>query len=267
VLGIEDELGVPIFERTPTGVRLNAAGEIFVHHIRNQLSDMQRVRSQIADLSGERRGHISIICGQSLMNSFVPEMIARYRAEHPAVTFEVRVCNRHDVEAELGDYSADIALIFEPQMFGEFQCVIEVPQNLCVLVGDEHPLAEKQTVRISECALYPMALPTRANGIRYLLEQAAVRHSLKLPLFIESDSQTLLLRSLRENNTVTCQLPIGLEASLVGQSISQCAIDTRDVSPGRLMLGHLKGRSLPVASSRFLEQIAATLDERFGLPG
>jgi len=265
VLSIEDELGVPIFDRTPGGVRLSAAGEIFIHHVRNQLSDLQRVRSQIADLTGERRGHVSIVCGQSLMNSFVPEMISRYRAEHPAVTFEVRVCNRHEVEAELVSYAADIAIIFEPQIVGDFYCVIEVPQIIQLLFGPGHPLDGKERVRLSECSHYPMALPTRANGIRHLLERAAVRHSVELPMNIESDSQTLLLRSLREHNTVTFQLPIGLDPLSDDDRINHCQLDTRDVPEGRLMVGHLKGRNLPVASARFLEQMAGELHARFAV--
>ena len=39
ILSLEEELGSPIFERMARGVRLNTAGEIFIHHIRNQLSD------------------------------------------------------------------------------------------------------------------------------------------------------------------------------------------------------------------------------------
>lgn len=263
VLGIEDELGVPIFDRTPSGVRLSAAGEIFIHHVRNQLSDLQRVRSQIADLTGERRGHVSIVCGQSMMTTFVPEMISKYRAEHPAVTFEVRVCNRHEVETELINYAADIAIIFEPQIVGDFYCVIEVPQIIQVLFGSGHPLGGKSLARLSDCSHYPMALPTRANGIRHLLERASVRHSVDLPMNIESDSQTLLLRSLHEHNTITFQLPIGLEPLNTNGVIGHCPLDTRDVPEGRLMVGHLKGRNLPVASARFLEQMAGDLHTRY----
>ena len=56
LIAIEDELNVQIFDRLPRGVRLNAAGEILIHHIRAQISDFERVQSQIADLSGVRRG-------------------------------------------------------------------------------------------------------------------------------------------------------------------------------------------------------------------
>jgi DNA-binding transcriptional LysR family regulator len=86
---MEEELGVPIFERLPRGVRLSTAGEILIHHIRAQLGDMERVKSQIVDLAGERRGHVSIACSQALLPYFLPEQISSYRKNHQEVTFSV----------------------------------------------------------------------------------------------------------------------------------------------------------------------------------
>ena len=63
----ESEFGSQIFERLSRGVRLNPAGELVLQHIRSQISDLIRVQNQVADLSGERRGHISIACSQALL--------------------------------------------------------------------------------------------------------------------------------------------------------------------------------------------------------
>ncbi len=54
LIAIEDELNVQIFGRCQRGVRLNAAGEILIHHIRAQISDFEWVKSQIADISRVR---------------------------------------------------------------------------------------------------------------------------------------------------------------------------------------------------------------------
>ena len=75
----EEEFGAQIFERVPRGVRLNPAGELLMQHIRGQMTDLERIRGQVADLSGERRGHVTIACSQALNPSFLPEQIARYR--------------------------------------------------------------------------------------------------------------------------------------------------------------------------------------------
>ena len=94
ILVMEEELGVFIFERLARGVRLTTAGEILIHHIRKQLIDMERVKSQIADLTGERRGHVSIACSQALFSFFLPEQIVVYRKEHPVVRFSVLLRDR-----------------------------------------------------------------------------------------------------------------------------------------------------------------------------
>ena len=62
IQNFEQEFGWPIFERLPRGMRLNPAGELLMQHIRLQRTDLARVQSQVADLSGVRRGHVSVAC-------------------------------------------------------------------------------------------------------------------------------------------------------------------------------------------------------------
>ena len=50
----EQELGTPIFERLAQGMRLNSAGELVIRYIRDQTSDLEEMRSRIADLQGVR---------------------------------------------------------------------------------------------------------------------------------------------------------------------------------------------------------------------
>ena len=174
ILAMEEELGVPIFERLPGGVRLSTAGELFVMHARGQIADMERLRSRIADLSGERRGHVSIVAGHACLERFLPAMIADYRRDHPAVTFSVRLCNRHGAEPVLADYRADIAMVYEGDWGPALQITAERAQAIHLLCRSDHPLAGENSIRLRDCLDHPMALPTRANGVRMLLERAAV---------------------------------------------------------------------------------------------
>jgi DNA-binding transcriptional LysR family regulator len=60
VLALEEELGEPVFKRPPRSVRLSTAGGLLLHHIRRQLSEYEKLKSQIVDLSGERQGHVRL---------------------------------------------------------------------------------------------------------------------------------------------------------------------------------------------------------------
>ena len=78
-MDLEEELGAQLFERQPRGVRLTAAGELFVHYLRQQNADVERMRSQIEDLKGLRRGVVRMACSQALALDFLPREIAEFR--------------------------------------------------------------------------------------------------------------------------------------------------------------------------------------------
>ena len=57
---LEAELGTPIFERLPRGMRLTAAGELFIDYVRSRAAALEQVRSNIEALRGLRRGTVRI---------------------------------------------------------------------------------------------------------------------------------------------------------------------------------------------------------------
>lgn len=263
ILAVEEELGVQIFERLAHGVRLSSAGEIFIHHIRCQLSDMDRVKSQISDLSGVRRGHVSIACSQALLPFFLPKQITSYRKDHPNVTFGVHLRDREAAEHALVDHTADLAIVFEPVRFAEFHTLIRVRQPVHAVMSSAHPLANKNTLRLSDCITYPLAMPTAQYGVRHLLDIAALSASISLDPVIESDSFEFLRNHAVAENIISFQIPIGIsDITMTGSMISR-VLDTRDVPAGILYMGQLKGRTLPVASARFAAQISQTLATQF----
>ena len=262
LLAIEEELGVDLFERVPKGVQLSAAGEILLLHIREQIADMARVKSQISDLKGERRGHVAIACSQAILTSFLPVEISKYRSQHPFVTFSVQVRDRVAAEEALLDRSADLALVFEPVQLADFQTLLAVKQSVWVLMLKDHPLAHKPILRLRECLRFPVGLPTKQYGVRHILEASARRISLNLAPVVESDSFDYLRYQAAEEGIITFQIEIGLPLNLESIGLVACKLDERDVPDGMLYVGQLKGRTLPVAGAKFANQILAALGQR-----
>ena len=259
----EGEFGSEIFERLPRGMRLNPAGELLLHHIRAQRTDMARVQSQVADLSGVRRGHVSIACSQALLPYYLPEQIARYRESHPGVTFSVAVRDRVQAERDLGTFESDLALVFEPAHMVDFHVLHAIRQPVHAVMSATHPLAGHAEIRLGECLEYDLALPSPQFGVRTLLERAAHRLGRHLSPALETDSFEMIRCSGVYARTIGFQIPIGLDATLQPE-ISSVRLSERDVPAGRLLLGQLRGRVLPVASIRFAQQLIATLEERSG---
>ena len=92
------------------------------------LSDLSRVQSQVADLTGERRGHVSIACSQALLPYFLPRQIARYRAEHPGRDLlGQRARPQPRPSRNWRAYSSDLALVFEPVYLVDFEVMRRHP--------------------------------------------------------------------------------------------------------------------------------------------
>lgn len=258
----EEEFGSPIFERLPRGMRLNPAGELVLGYYRKQKSELQRLHSQVADLSGRRRGHVTIACSQALLPFFLPEEVSRYRGEHPGVTFSINVRDREKAEADLQAFRSDLALVFEPLQMADFKCIFELPQTINVVMSAQHPLAEQQTLRLRHCLAHVHIAPSPGLGVRDLLDVSARRLGLDLQPVVETESFELMRHYVLHEQVLGFQIPIGMrecaQAGVAGMVMRP--LDVADVPPGHLLLGYLRGRTLPVAAARFAQQLSNRLE-------
>ncbi|MEM7300417.1 MAG: LysR family transcriptional regulator [Pseudomonadota bacterium] len=260
ILAMEEELGVELFERHSSGVRMNAAGEIFVQHVRTQMADLERVRSRIADLKGVRLGHVRIAATRTVTRYFLPREIQKYRAEFPGVTFDVRSMHRRDAEEALATNEVDIAVVLEPVRMAEFQSLLLIQQPLhCVISGD-HPLAKRQSVGLMEVLQHDLLLSPRGEGIREKLEGATSAKGLKLVPAVESNDSSFLEALAREGGGIAFSIPVGIDGQASDGSLVHIPLNARDAVSPFLFVGQERQRALPVAVGKFVEELKKVLE-------
>lgn len=264
ILALEEELGVEIFDRLGRGVRLSTAGELLIHVVRKQLAEAEQLKSRLADLSGLRRGHVSVACSQALLPFFLPQQIAQYQSAHPNVTFRVHVRDGEAAEQALLDFDADLAIVFEPMRHADIQTMLSVPMPIHAILASGHPLAAGPEVRFSDTLVYPLALPTTAYSVRRMLESYAAPLSVTLQPALEADSYVLLRNFVAQSEAIAFELQIGVPPDLLDDSIASLPLLAPKRPHGSLFLAQLKGRTLSVAAARFGQQLAEALLTRYG---
>jgi len=253
LLAVEEEMEAPLFERLATGVRLSAAGELFLAHARRQMADMERIRSQIEDMKGARRGHISIGFDRSLAMEGFAEAIGLYRAAHPDVTFSVERIARENVQRQLASYQIDLAGIIQPEAYPNMSTLAVAPLEIMAVVHPSHSLAEKGSVTFNDLLPHPLVLPP-SGSLRDLLDVAARRQDFQLRPILECElpfAQHILENSGAIGfcaNTAT-----RTETGLLG--MVSVPLNRRDLAAPNLHLVQLRGRALSVASSRFADRL------------
>jgi DNA-binding transcriptional LysR family regulator len=257
---LETEVGTPLFERQPRGVKLTTAGEMFVRYARSQIADAGRMKSHVEDLRGLRRGPVLIACSQALALDFLAQRIASFQAQHPKVTFDLKVMDHDRALNALAAYDVDLALVYRPVMLPTLRVIASVPQRLVAIVRADHPFANKKSVRLSECMDYPVALPDRTLGGRQILDEVTARRDLRFNIMAESNSFEMLRGLVFRGHMISFQIEIGSPSRDIGLGLVGCPVDTRDVPTADLVLCQLRGRGLSVAAATFAEILVKSLE-------
>lgn len=262
---LEDELGVPLFERLPRGMRLTAAGELFIQYVRGRAGALEEVRSRIEELQGLRRGIVKLLASQALAAQFMPRLVADFRARHPLVEFQVRIGDQLQALHALRSFEVDLAMVFNLAPEPDLDVVARFDQRLVALMHRSHPLARRPGgVQLRECMDYPLVLPNREAGGRQLLERHLVRSSLKLHAVVESNSFEFLRGCLHHAQAVSFQIAIGVTTD--GGEIVAREISDRHFPRGHLVLAHLRGRQLPVIAHAFMTEAMTAMDTAATVP-
>jgi DNA-binding transcriptional LysR family regulator len=128
------------------------------------------------------------------------------------------------------------------------------------VMAESHPLAARKTLRLSDCAAYPVAMPERSIGGRQLLEEVSARTGLTFNIAAESNSFEMLRGLVMHADLISFQIRIGAMPSGNGLGVVAREIDGRDVPRANLVLGHLRGRNLPIATAVFAETLTRKLE-------
>lgn len=259
LLDMEAELGVKLFERLPRGVRLSAAGEIVVAHIRRTLSDLDRARSLIDDLRGMRRGTIRIAAIEALAHRALPECIAAFLKRHPLVTFKVQILSREEVVNAVFTYEAEIGILFNPVAVPGFRTLFEREQVLHAIVAQDHPLAGRAQVRLQDCLEYPLAMADASLGGRLLMNEFLEQRGLQVSPVLEANSFELMREFAKRSGGVCFQIGIGVRSGHLDNELMAIPVVEKGFPRRNLVVGTLRDRVLPVASALFCEDLRARL--------
>lgn len=165
ILNVEADLGMPLFERLPTGLRLTAAGEIMMGSGAQWQKNMADVRAQIEDLRGLKQGHVEIAIIDALAKGYIPAAIQSIQSRYPGITIGLKVLNNDAVRMAIANSEVDFGIFFEPQSYRGLTVRAFVEVVLGFLTPAGHPFGAQREARFSACVGSALVVPVEPLAV------------------------------------------------------------------------------------------------------
>lgn len=160
---LEGELGVLLFERLPTGLKLTSAGEAVLHYARRSLYFADEIRRAAHEGQQGEQGQLRIGFVGSASFSLMPRIIRSYHGQFPAVELQIEESTTNGLLRRIGEHSLDIALVRLPVLEPTRAKIIPLQRERIVLaVSSDSHLVGRIGLRLADLGDEPFIVYSRS---------------------------------------------------------------------------------------------------------
>jgi DNA-binding transcriptional LysR family regulator len=147
---LEQELGVPLFERVAGRTRLSDAGRVMVPYAERAVAAALDAASAVRALTRQHAGPVSLAVVGTVAGGLLSDIIKRFAREHPDVDLTLRTATSAEVSDLIRRGEATIGLRYDIVRLRDLDYVRLATERLQVICAPDHPLAGKRVVRLAD---------------------------------------------------------------------------------------------------------------------
>jgi DNA-binding transcriptional LysR family regulator len=155
---LEADLGVELFERTPHGMELTAAGAALLPRAEAVLREFAGMFDEARRRSGERQRTLQIGYDRHGAGSLMQRILSTFAELHDDVKVTLRHEMRRGTMLGLEDDTTDLAIFLGPRDIGSDYTVVTLFEDpVMAVVSSAHELARGSAVDIRDVVRYPFS--------------------------------------------------------------------------------------------------------------
>ena len=185
---LEQELGVPLFDRQGRRIRLNRYGRILLRRVDFAFEDLERARREIADLIEPEQGEVRLLVLGGSGTHLLPRLLSTFRELHPRVRFQISQ-EAHDltfsVLRQIEEGEIDLCFCTSPQDEVEVEWRPILTDELFLAVPSTHRLAGCDSVQLTELASEAYVCQQTGASLHAFTESLCQQAGIKPDVVIE----------------------------------------------------------------------------------
>ncbi|WP_336491203.1 LysR family transcriptional regulator [Methylobacterium nigriterrae] len=229
IANIEGRHATKLFHRVGRGIELTEAGRIFLGEARAVLARAEAAELVLADLSGLRRGTLSIQASQTIASDWLPRHLVTFRRAYPEIRISLSVGNTEQAAAAVRDGTAELGFVEGALDDPALASTTVAQDNLVLVVGPDHPFGTRKRLTTTDLAEADWVLREPGSGTRSAFEEALLEFGLSL-------SSLRVTLELPSNEAVRAAVEAGAGASVLSATVVAASLLAGTVRQASLLL-------------------------------
>lgn len=195
IRGLEQAVGVRLFERSTRHVALTVEGQLFELSAEPLLAQMQQALVALRDHAQLRRGKVSLALLPSLAAGWLPGVLAEFRSAHSGIEIEVADVLSESCLARVREGQADFAIAAVRADTLELRAEPLASDCFYLVCPSDHALLRQTRLAARDLLPHPFIHLARHSSVRQLLDAAV--HPLQLRTLMEVEQLATVMGMVR----------------------------------------------------------------------
>jgi LysR family transcriptional regulator, cyn operon transcriptional activator len=190
---LEDDLGIPLFNRLGKRVSLTEAGERFLPYARQTYLDAERSKLLINDLKALKTGVLKIGVTYGLSGILTPILI-EFAEKYSDIKLVIELGTSQELLQKLEIGSVDFLLSFvDVKNNKQFETITLYESELALVAHPTNKYAKQKVVQLKDLQEIPLVLPANGFHTRGFLNAALAKQNIQPNVKIELNDIPILL--------------------------------------------------------------------------
>lgn len=227
---LEEEVGIPLFTRTPRRVILTQAGERLLDRARRILREHDAARAEIAELAGAEHGRLRIgSASATFATTQLPGILEKLKNRFPNAEITVSSGTSQVLVDKIMHGDVDIAFVSLPVEAANVQTDLLFSDEIVAIAHPAHPLARQKVISAAALAGENLILGEKGGNTRRMIDDFFDMANVKPNVMMQLSRQEAI------NQMVENKMGVGIAGA---KTVSQ------EIADGKLISWFIEGAEI-----------------------
>lgn len=246
IKSLEKEIGVRVFVRTNTGIKLTEGGRLLLPWARRLLNDTINLEAMMNSIHNDIVGELRISCSTTAGKYILPQFAARFCQHYPGVMVRIMACTPEDVTLRLLEEKAHIGVLSREIFDASFETQEFFSDTITLIVPANHRWAFRRVIEPAELLEEPLIIREETSGTRRVALSELAKFDIginDLNIFMELGNAEAIVRMVAAGYGIAFVSTLASACPLERGNVVNVKVDGMDLRRNIYMIRKSMGNS------------------------